>query len=126
MENSDVNLMEFVKSFLTVLDIPQDKLDEKVGKIFSTVILSTVKEFPLNEDQGQKLAEIETKLTGDDSMEVFDELQKFFKNIDREAWQKAFTQNLINYLLDMIDKMGNLLTEGTKQKLAGLVDSLAA
>lgn len=120
-----MNPAEFVKNYLSVSGIPADQLDENTGRVLYTVILSVMKEQSLNDSQAKKLEEVISLLKENKKQEGIETMKTVFDGADAEVWRASFIEKLIEYLLDMTDKVGDSLSEDQKQKLAGLINSLA-
>lgn len=117
-----MNPIEFIKSYLSISGIPDDQLDENAGKILYTIMLLVMKEQSINESQAKKLEEAITLLKEDKKQEGIEAMKTVFDGADAEVWQSSFVEKLIEYLMDMTDKMGDSLTEEQKRKLADLLN----
>ena len=126
MENNQIDLREFTRSYLNILGISADKLDENTGKVLYTVILSTIKDQPLDDGQKAKLESAAKLAEEGKEQEAFDVLKTLFEGANVENWQTMFVEKLVGYLLDMTNKLGDSLTEEQKKKLADLINSLSA
>lgn len=124
MENEKINLTEFTKNYLSALGISQEKIDENTGKVLYTVILSTIKDQTLSDDQKSKLENVAKIAEEGKKQEAYENLKTIFDGTNAETLQTMFVGKLVDYLLDMTDKMGGSLTEEQKQKLAGLINGL--
>lgn len=119
-----MNPTEFIKNYLSISGIPDDQLGENAGKILYTVMLSVMKEQPINEGQAKRLEEAISLLKEDKKQEGIEAMKTVFEGADSEVWRFSFIEKLIERLLDMTDKMGDSLSEDQKQKLAGLINGL--
>jgi uncharacterized membrane protein YvbJ len=121
-----MNLFEFIKNYLSISGVSQDQLDENVGKVLYTVMLSVMKEQSMDDVQAKKLEEAVALLKEDKKQEGIETMRTVFESNDAEAWRSSFVEKLIEYLLDMTDKMADSLTEDKKKQLAGLINGLAS
>ena len=121
----NMNLVEFVKKYLLILGIPADKVEESSGKIFYTVMLSVFKEKDLTEEQAKNLEKGIDLLKQSQNQEGLEELKKVFSGDDAQNLQTSAVGKVIDYLLDMTDKIGNSLSEDKKKELADLINDLS-
>lgn len=128
INNEEVNIVELVKQYLSILGISPDKLNENAGKVLVTVILATLGEQASDSDQSQLVQKIKNLSSEDENkkQKVFDTITDFFAGVNKEVWQKSLVVKLISYLVDMTDKTADSLSEDDKNQLTELIDSLAA
>jgi hypothetical protein len=120
------DILAFTKSYLLVLGVPEEKVNENLTKIFISIILSSAENLT-NTDEVLEKKELIQSLSVEDKEKTMAALQDLLKNnISGEGWQKELAKELANYLIDMTDKLGDSLTEEKKKELAGLINNFSA
>jgi hypothetical protein len=118
-----MNFVEFIRQFLRIVGVPEADIDDNVSKILYTVLLSVIKYLELNDERVERLEIIGSMLKEGNKQESIDSLMAFFEDVGTEEIREVFIQRLIDYLLDMTDKLGNTLTEQKKKQLGDIINN---
>lgn len=119
-----IDLIQFVKQYLTILGTPVDQLDSQTEKLFYTISLETLNRKPLNTQQEIVIQEVIERFKNGEIETAFDRFKSIHDPNDKELWQKLFVANLSEYLVDLREKVESSLDNESRQKLEDLINSL--